>query len=265
MRYDMLGPLRLTDRDHSTVIGPRRVQVLLAVLLIRAGQVVTRDQLITETWGEAPPRQAVAAVQVYISQLRKALSAAGFPDGTVVTHQSGYLLHHGDDERDFDVVLRLAARGRMLMRGGQYAEASRSFESALALWRGPVLGGLRAGHLVDGFVTQVEETRLACLETLIDCRLAGGLHRELVGQLHSIVAEHPMREAFHRQLMIALYRSDRQADALNVYHLARKTLDDQLGIRPSKMLQRTQQAILLADDTLLGPGHDGRVEWTESA
>ncbi|MFB9688283.1 AfsR/SARP family transcriptional regulator [Amycolatopsis plumensis] len=265
MRYEVLGPLRLADRNRVTAVGPPKVQAVLAVLLIRAGELVTRDQLIAEIWADDPPRRATAALQVYVSQLRKILAAAGFPATTVVTHQAGYVLHKGAQECDADIVLRLAANGRALSRHRRYPEAIRALESALALWHGPVLGGLRAGHLVDGFVTRLEETRMACLETLIDCRLASGLHRELVGPLHSIVAEHPTRETFHRQLMIALYRSDRQADALNVYHLARKTLDDQLGVRPGRMLQRVQQAILRADDELLATCHAGGSEWTESA
>lgn len=171
MRYELLGPVRLADRGRTTAVGPRRVQTVLSVLLIRAGEMVTRDQLIAEIWADDPPRQATAAVHVYLSKLRKALTAAGCPGGTVLTHETGYVLRTGTDEVDFDIVLRLASRGRALMRHGRFTDAIRVLEGALALWRGPVLGGLRAGHVVDGFVTQLTETRLSCLEMLIDCRL----------------------------------------------------------------------------------------------
>src|SRR6185503_18952705 len=118
------------------------------------------------------------------------------------------------------------------------------------LWRGPALGDLRAGPIVEGFVTWLAEARLECLEMLADSHLELGRHRELVGRLYSLTAEHPLREAFYRQLMLALYRSERQADALKVYQMARKTLNEELGLEPCRSVQDLQRAILTADDQL---------------
>jgi DNA-binding SARP family transcriptional activator len=250
MKYELLGPLRVTDTDGSSFISARKIESLLAVLLIRADHVVSLDQLIAEIWGENVPRRAMAGLHVYVSQLRKFLHRPDRPDSPIVTQSPGYVLRPGADELDHQTFLGLVERGRGHTRDGRYEQAAADFEQALDLWRGPVLGDLRPGPVTDGFATWLTETRLECVELLIDARLGLGRHREVIGKLYSLAAEYPLREPFHRQLMLALYRSERQADALKAYQVAYRTLNDELGVRPCRALQNLQYAILQADDRL---------------
>jgi DNA-binding SARP family transcriptional activator len=250
MKYEVLGPLRLIDEGNISSISARKVEIVLSVLLIRSDQVVAFDQLMAEIWGDRLPRRATAGLHVYISQLRKFLRRPDQADNPVVTRQPGYVLHKGADEIDFHVFLQLMNQGRAHVREFRHEEAASCFERALALWRGPALGDLRSGPIVDGFVTWLTEARLECLEMLTDAHLQLGRHRELVGQLYSLTSENPLREAFYRQLMLALYRSERQADALKVYQAARETLNDELGLEPCRALQDVQRAILIGDRRL---------------
>ncbi|TYB45388.1 AfsR/SARP family transcriptional regulator [Actinomadura chibensis] len=247
MRYELLGPMRLVDGTGTSAISARKVETVLAVLLIRSDQVVSFDRLMAEIWGDGLPRRATAGLHVYVSQLRKFLRRPGRTDSPVATRVSGYILHKGVDEIDFHVFLQLMNQGRAHLRECRHAEAIACFDDALNLWRGPVLGGLRSGPIVDGFVTWLTESRLECMELMIDAQLQLGRHRELVGRLYSLVAENPLRETFYRQLMLALYRSERQADALKVYQTARYTLSQELGLEPCRALQDLQRAILAGD------------------
>lgn len=251
MRYELLGPLRVVSEDGSTAsIGAQKIETLLAALLIRADQVVSTEQLMTEVWGDRVPRRATAGIHVYVSQLRKFLSRCGASSSPVVTRPPGYVLRSGSDELDYGTFLQLVGWGRDHAHEGRHEQAATCFENALAMWRGPVLGDLSHGPIVEGFVTWLTETRLECIEMLIDAQLELGRHRELVGRLYSITAEHPLREAFSRQLMLALYRSDRQADALEVYRSVRQTIHDELGLEPCRALQKLQRDILTADHEL---------------
>ncbi|MEV0387446.1 AfsR/SARP family transcriptional regulator [Nonomuraea sp. NPDC050643] len=244
MRYEILGPLRVVDGNDYSFISARKVESTLAVLLIRADHVVAFDQLVMELWGDSPPRRVAAGIHVYISQLRKFLHRPERDDNPVVTHPPGYLLRMGVDELDFRDFLRLTEEGRCLAREERYEEAADCLERALSLWRGPVLRDLGNGPIIDGFVAWLMESRLECLELLADCQLQLGRHRELVARLYSLITEHPLRETFYRQLMLALYRSERQADALHVYQTARRTLRHELGVEPCRALRDLQQAIL---------------------
>ncbi|MFD0636639.1 BTAD domain-containing putative transcriptional regulator [Catenulispora yoronensis] len=188
---------------------------------------------------------------MHISQLRKFLHRPGRPD-PIVTRKPGYALTIGSDEFDLHEFKQLAEQGRQEVRAGRFEEAAGRFDDALRLWRGPVLGDLREGPIINGFATWLEETRRECLELQIESGLALGRHRELVGQLYSLTAEHPLSEPFHFQLMLALYRSDRQADALAVYQSARTVLNEQLGLEPGRALRQLQRAILAADHRLDG-------------
>lgn len=249
MRYEVLGQFRVVDGDTSSLISARKIETVLAVLVIRADQVVTPDQLIAELWGDAPPRRATAALHVYISESRKFLFREGQPS-PIATQPSGYVLHKGTDEIDFHCFLRFMNQGRASARAGCPAEAASCLERALAQWHGPALGDLRGGPITEGFATWVTESRVDCFELLADAQLRLGMHRELVARLYSLTAEHPLRETFYRQLMIALYRSERQAEALKVYQLARRTLQDELGLEPCRALREVQRAILTDDHGL---------------
>ncbi|WP_131738462.1 AfsR/SARP family transcriptional regulator [Actinomadura roseirufa] len=250
MRYEVLGPLRVVDGDVRTSISARKIETVLAVLLIRSDQVVALDQLIQEIWDDAPPRRALAGLHVYISQVRKFLARPGREGNPVLTQAPGYLLRKGEDEIDFHVFLDAVKQGRACMRERRYEEAAVWLEGALEMWRGPVLGDLRSGPVIEGFVTWMTESRLECMEMLADALLRQGRHRELIGRLYSLVTENPLREAYYRQLMLALYRSDRQADALQVYQSARSTLKEELGLEPCRTLRDLQRAILAADERL---------------
>lgn len=247
MRYELVGPLRVVDGDVVSFISARKIETVFAVLLIRSDEVVGFDQLVNEIWGDYPPRRATAAIHVYISQLRKFLYRPGRRENPVITHAPGYLLRRGRDEIDFHEFIRLVNEGRVLLREHRYAEASDSLEKALGLWRGPVLDDLRSGTIIDSFATWLAEARLECLEMLADAHLRLGRHREIVGRLYSLTAENPFRETFYRQLMMALYRSERQADALEVYQAARKTLHEELGLEPCEALRNLQRAILAGE------------------
>ncbi|MFI5916053.1 BTAD domain-containing putative transcriptional regulator [Dactylosporangium sp. NPDC051541] len=252
MRYEILGPVRVVDKGTVSSISARKIETLLVALLIRSDQVVTADRLIAEIWGERPPRRATAGLHVYISDLRKFLRRPESPASPIVTRPPGYLLHLGADELDAHAFVRLMYDGRAHARDLRHEEAADCFQRALSLWRGSVVGDLTGGPIVDAFLAWLAEARLECTELLLEAQLQLGRHRELVAQLFSLAAEHPLRETFYRQLMLALYRSDRKADALKVYQSARRTLELELGLEPCRALQDLQRAILVADDVLLG-------------
>jgi SARP family transcriptional regulator, regulator of embCAB operon len=250
VKYEILGPLRVVDEGGVSSLSARKIETLLTVLLIRADQVVSCDQLIEEIWCDDVPRRATAGLHVYVSQLRKWLDRPGRADSPVVTRPPGYLLRLGSDELDLHEFQRLSRQGRAYQAAGRPDLAAASLEAALALWRGAVPRDTTCGPVVDGFVTWLEESRLECLEALAEANLRLGRHRELVSRLYSLTTEYPLRESFYRQLMLALYRSERQADALMVYHSARETLHDELGLEPCRTLRELQQAILMEDDSL---------------
>lgn len=250
MRYEILGPIRVVDETGISSMRARKIEILLAVLLIRADHLVTTDQLRNEIWGERAPRRADAGLHVYISQLRKFLSRPGRSESAIATWSSGYMLRIGSDEFDLHSFQQLVAEGRDYARKGLLEEALACLEQALSLWRGQVLDDVRVGPILEGFMTWLTELRMECIETLIDSQLELGRHREIIGRLYSLTSEHPLREAFYRQLMLALYRSDRQADALKVYMSARTTLRDELGLEPCRALRDLHRAILIADGEL---------------
>lgn len=252
MRYELLGRLRISDGDSDySFVGTHKSEIVLAALLIRADWVVKPDELITEIWGERQPMRAIEGLHVYISKLRKQLHKLKAGYDPIETRFPGYVLRKGDDEFDVDIFMDRIDKGRAYIAARRLDEATDSFEEALKLWRGPVLGDLHNGPIVNGFATWMTESRLECLEALIDAQLQMGRHRELVGRLYSLLAEHPLRESFYQYLMIALYRSNRQADALSVFQNAWRVLDEELGLAPCRALQDLQQAILAADDSQL--------------
>jgi SARP family transcriptional regulator, regulator of embCAB operon len=247
VKYEILGPLRVVDGDRASFISAPKAEQLLAILLIRVDQVVTIDELIAELWGDRAPRRAVAGLYVYISQLRKFLLASGSPQDPILTRPAGYLLRLGSDELDFHRFQSLVNTGRANVKEQRLEEAVDAFEGALSLCRGTLLPTLANGPVGYGFLAWLSEARLECNEMLIDAKLSLGRHRELVGRIHSLIAENPLREVFYCQLMLALYRCDRQVDALSVYQQARHRLNDELGLEPCRALQDMQRAILQAD------------------
>jgi DNA-binding SARP family transcriptional activator len=252
MRYELLGTLRVVDGDSSSFVSAQKIEILLGALLVRANYVLTPDQLMAEIWGDRLPRRATAGLHVYISELRKFLSRPHRPEDPIVTRSPGYLLRLGSDTVDYQIFLDQTEIARGHLKEQRYEEASLHCQHALALWRGPVLGDIGTGTILRGFAARLNEARLECTEMLVDAQLQLGQHREVVGMLYSLTTENPLREAFYRQLMLALYRAERRADALNVYRGARRTLIDELGLEPCPALQALHQAILRADDRVLG-------------
>lgn len=250
MRYEILGNLRITSGDEVAVLRARKIEPLLATLLIRSGQIVSASHLITEIWGDEPPRRATATLHVYISQLRKFLTVPGATQSPIVTRAPGYVLQLGEATLDVHDFQQLVREGRGHAKARRHAEASRAFSAALDLWRGDVLGDLRGGPTIESFTTWAEEARLECAEMLFEADLAQGAHRELVAELYQITLEHPLRETFHRLLMLALYRSGRTSEALMAYESVRAKLDTELGITPCRALNELRQAILLSDPAL---------------
>jgi DNA-binding SARP family transcriptional activator len=250
MRFEVLGRLKVVDGDSSATIGAAKMEALLAVLLVRADHIVPVDQLMREIWVSDPPSQATAGLHVYVSRLRKLLSEFGHSRNPIVTRLPGYRLRLGSDEIDYRCFRRLVQDGRAHAMRDQHPLAVDYFTQALSIWNGSALEGIHHGPILEGFVAWLTETRLECTEMLIDSRLALGQHRELVGQLYALVAENPLHEAFQRQLMLALYRSRRQADALRAYRSTQSALANELGLEPSPELQELHHAILRAEPWL---------------
>ncbi|MFD7908288.1 BTAD domain-containing putative transcriptional regulator [Kitasatospora sp. NPDC059722] len=228
-----------------------KMELTLATLLVGAGRITTKEQLIQELWGSGPPRRASAAVHVYLSQLRKFLAAAGDTEGAAITTKpSGYLLRLDGAQYDVAEFQTAMRSGRAWQHAGEYEAALDDFERALSLVRGPVLDGGAEGPVLASFAAWVEEERLECLELSIEARTALGRHREVTGLLNTLIAQYPLRESFYRQLMLVLYRADRQAEALQVYRSAQQVLRSELGLEPCRSLRRLHQAILTSDQLL---------------
>jgi DNA-binding SARP family transcriptional activator/streptogramin lyase len=251
VEFRILGPLEVLEDGRPLALGRLKERIVLAVLLLHANEFVSRERLIDELWGVAPPATARKAVNVYISKLRKTLGGNGHDP--IATADGGYRLAVDADLLDADRMRSLIASARDRIVGGESEAASRLLQEALAFWRGPTLAGLQLESFGRDEVAQLDELRLTALMDRIDCDLAQDRHERVLGELQVLVVEHPFRERLRSQQMLALYRADRQADALDAYQQARHTLLDELGIEPSESLQRLQQAILRHDPALEAP------------
>jgi DNA-binding SARP family transcriptional activator len=244
LQFRILGPLEVRDRERLVELPRQKQRALLAILLLRAREVVSSDTLVDGLWGEQPPRTARAALQNAVSQLRRALGAH-----VLSSHPGGYLLDVAPEQVDLYRFEGLAAEGRTAAG----AERAEKLREALELWRGPPLADLVFEPFAAGEVTRLEELHAATLEDLIDAELSLGAGIELVAQLENLIAANPFRERLRGQLMLALYRAGRQADALEAYQETRRTLVDELGIEPSAPLRGLEQAILRQDESLAPP------------
>jgi YVTN family beta-propeller protein len=256
MEFRVLGPMEASHRGRLLPLGGRRQRALLAILLLHAGELVPTDRLIDELWGERAPEGASKLLRVYVSRLRKALDGAGLEGPSrdlLVTAAGGYVLHVEPGALDSRRFLALAEDGRQALAEGDPDQAADKLSEALALWRGPAFVDLQYVSFAQSEVARLEEARLVALEDRIESDLARGRHRGLVGELRTLVGEHPLRERLAAQLMLALYRSGRQAEALGVYQLIRRTLVDELGLEPGEELRTLQEAILRQDATLQAP------------
>jgi DNA-binding SARP family transcriptional activator len=257
MEFRILGPLEVLGDGRQAVLGGSRQRALLALLVIHANETLATERLIDEVWGERPPASAAKTLQVQISRLRKTLGATG-PDrdaGMLVTRGAGYELRVDPDRIDSRRFEKLVGDGRRQLAARRPDLALSALEPALSLWRGPPLAEFAYERFAQAEVARLEELRVGALEELIDAKLALGRHAEVVGDLERLIREHPYRERLRSQLMLAFYRCERQADALQAYQDARRTLVEQLGIEPGQRLRELEQAILAQDQNLAVPDH----------
>src|SRR6266536_4864621 len=227
MDFRLLGPLEVFAGPAQVQIAAGRQRALLAILLLHANRTVSRDQIVDGLWGDDVPNSAPKMVQIHVSQLRKAL-----PEPRLRTRPPGYVLEVGEDELDLARFERSVADGRRALSQGDAAGASRLLRDALALWRGSALAEFSepfARH--EG--ARLMELRLAAVELQIEAELALGHQHEVVSELETLIAQHPLRERLRSQHMLALYRSGRHAEALASYQTFRRTLAEELGIEPS--------------------------------
>ncbi|MFJ8827889.1 BTAD domain-containing putative transcriptional regulator [Streptomyces sp. NPDC102467] len=253
MRYEILGPLRVKTDDGTTAIAARKSEMILTTLLARYDQVVSVGQLVDEIWGEDIPRRATAGLHVHISQLRKLLKRGGRAAAPILTQSPGYLLELGNDEFDLLDFQRLSQEGREHHRAGDHHQAVEQLQAALALWRGKVPDFADPGPIIGGFLSWLSECRMESIDAFVSSTMNLNGHAEMIGFLYAMIAEYPLHESFYQQLMVALYRSDRRADALRVYNEARATLRGELGLDPNPALRMLQARILNGDTEATDP------------
>src|SRR5918996_1434670 len=248
VRLRLLGPLEFVRGGTPVALGGAKPRALLAALALEPSTPVSHDLLVEALWPGTPPETAPHAVQVYVSQLRKALG------GELISRSGqGYVLELDPKQVDAQRFARLVGEGRELLAGGDLAAASTVLREALALWRGPALADFVYEPFAQTEIARLEELRLDAVEARIDADLALGRHADLVAELEALVHAHPLREHPRAQLMLALYRSGRQAEALAAYRAARELLVEELGIEPGPELRELEGAILRQDESLLLP------------
>ncbi len=254
MEFRILGPIEVEEDGRQVPLGGEKQRALLALLLLSRGRPVSTDRLIDDVWSGEPPATAVKSVQVYVTRLRRALG-----DGRIITRGRGYELALAPGEIDvdrFDALVRAAS-------GAPAKEAAARLREALALFRGRPLADLSLEPWAQVEIARLEERQLAALEARIDADLELGRHRELIAELEALVAEHPFREHLLEQLVVALYRSGRQADALDAYRRGAGRLRSELGLEPGRSLQELEARILRQDAALdpprVGVGRDARL------
>lgn len=252
-RFSVLGPMRAWRDGREVDLGTPQQQAILAALLLRKGGLALGEDLIGALWSGNPPRSAAGAIRTYVSRLRHALSS-GDP-GTAVVIESvggGYALQVPTEALDVDVFHERVARARLERQRGATAAAGAALAEALALWKGLPLAGV-PGPYAETQRSYLVQAQLSARAEFLEDELALGRHRDAVSDLLALVIEHPLREQFRELLMIALYRSGRQAEALAVFRDTRQLLDDELGVDPGPALQDLHLRILKGDSTLLHP------------
>lgn len=245
LAFGVLGPLEVLADGHPVGINAARQRIVLAVLLMAPNHVVPVDRLIDSVWDGEPPTTARGQIQICISALRRTLGSSGLID----TSPSGYMIRVDPDQLDYAVFDRTMANARAAANEGRLHEALQHLDAALSIWRGLALADV-PGRAAAALSNRLEERHIMALEFRAEIRLGLGEHRELVDELFMLAAEYPLRERIWGFLMLALYRSSRQAEALEVFRSARQTLVDEFGLEPGKDLLHMQRAILDHDSSL---------------
>lgn len=248
LRFNILGPVEVMNGPTALRIPPGRQPIILSALLLEPNRVVPVDRLIDVVWEERPPATARSQVQICVSALRQLFAGLGV-EQPIVTRPPGYLLRIADGQIDSQLFIAMIAEANAAAREGRLEDGVVLLRNALALWRGPALGG-ENGSVFRGAAVRLEEARLAALETCIDLELRLGRHHTLIAELGGLVSEHPLRERLRGQLMIALYRSGRPAEALEVYRTGWRIMVDELGLEPGEELRHLEGAILAEDHGL---------------
>jgi DNA-binding SARP family transcriptional activator/pimeloyl-ACP methyl ester carboxylesterase len=254
MDFRLLGPLEVVDGGSPLPIAAGKQRALLAILLLNANRTVARERIMDDLWGENVPRSAQKMVQIYVSRLRKAL-----PVSRLDTRAPGYVLKVGEEELDLSRFERLVADGRGALSAGKAPEGSDLLRQALALWRGPALAEF-SEPFARHETARLEELRMSALEWRLEADLAAGRHGDVVGELETLIARHPLRERLRAQHMLALYRSGRHSEALAGYQAFRRALADELGIEPTSALKELERQMLRQDPELEpGPSAPARI------
>jgi predicted ATPase/DNA-binding SARP family transcriptional activator len=243
--FRVLGPLEVAVGNEPVALGPPKQRALLALLLLNANEVVPRELAIDVLWNDRPPARAANALHVYVHGLRSVLG----PD-RIVLRGTGYAIRADTDELDLSRFERLLAQGQDALAADDPGRAARRFEAALALWRGRPLADLSLDSVGEAVRGRLTELRLRALELHADAQLALERHEDVIPTLEALVVEHPLRDRFRAQLMLALYRDGRQAEALEAFRVTRKTLLDEVGLEPSPTLRELERAILRQDPSL---------------
>ncbi|GGS48990.1 hypothetical protein GCM10010156_04560 [Planobispora rosea] len=240
VRFHILGPLAARTEEGPVELGTNKQRLLLAVLLCRPGKILSTESLTYALWGEKPPPSAASNIRLYVHRLRRALGR----DRIVTQGGAGYRLHAQPPEIDAHRFADLVRDGHAAFGAGDPHRASQRLRSALSLWRDRPFTGMEDEPALQPEVDRMEEIRLSAVELRLDADLALGRNAELIPELVGLVAEHPLREHLHAQLMLALYRSGRQAEALDAYHRIRRHLVRELGLEPGSELRAVEATIL---------------------
>ncbi|GAA3168942.1 hypothetical protein GCM10017688_17080 [Streptomyces ramulosus] len=259
MHIKVLGPLFLGATEEGVDCAPSapKPRQLLALLAVNANQFVATTTCIDELWTAEPPRSAVTTVRTYVMHIRRALHKAEIggerPERILHTRQRGYQLFLGRTGLDLFRFIDQVDEGKRALLLGDHARGAETLRNALSVWQGPPCVDVQAGPLITAHQARLQEIRFNCLELRIEAELRLGLHNELISELIGLATEFPTRENLHAQLMLALFRSGRQAQALDVYRQLRTVLSEELGIEPSRRIRQLHEAVLLADPGLDAP------------
>jgi DNA-binding SARP family transcriptional activator/ABC-type branched-subunit amino acid transport system substrate-binding protein len=256
MEFRILGPLEVVEHGSRLEVGRGKERSVLAILLLHANEVISSERLIDYLWADEPPATAAKSVQVYVSRLRKALASAGSggsPNGVLLTRGGGYTLRVEPGQFDAESFEQGVTQAERSLAAGAPEEASETLRRVLALWRGPALADFVYEPFAELEIARLQELRLVAIERRITADLQLGRHATVVPELDTLVARHPLRERFWEQLMLALYRSGRQTEALQAYRRARHVLVEEAGLEPGEPLRTLEQAILAHDPALAPP------------